>query len=114
MFMANQEPPLQTRNVSLSPGAADALSREWPLTGMKQKELMSRLVEFFAFLDRPSQQLITGTLPPEYVDDAAGRLTDLAKQWIRDRQVEAGLPPHEAALERRRRADVESSGEPGA
>lgn len=85
-----------------------SLDREWPLTGMKQKELLSRLVEFFAHLDRPGQQLITGSLPREYVDDAASRLTERAKLWITERQDEAGLPPHEVELERKRRADVAS------
>lgn len=62
------------RTVEISISARDALDAAVALEGVKQKELMSRLIERFAELDRPSQQLFLGTLASEYAADAGERL----------------------------------------
>lgn len=77
--------------MELSARAITRLDEVGTLEGMKQKEVISRLVEAWAAVDRPCRQLLLGTLPLEYAHDAGERLADQLAQRIMD--VQGPSPP---------------------
>lgn len=56
---------------------------------MSMVEVMSRLAETYAAADRAGRQLLLGTLPSSYADDAAKRLVDALVGRIRDAEQSA-------------------------
>lgn len=92
------QPKRQTRVIDLSDEAIGGLDAIYKVEGMKQKEMLSRLVEWFVGLDRPCRQLVLGNLPSEYAQDASERLA--RKSLERVHEIEGtNAPP--AVKERR-------------
>ena len=64
------------RQYELSKDAADRLDLCSATHGIGKKELMSRLVERFSGLDFACQQLLIGTLAPEFTKQASQMMVD--------------------------------------
>ena len=52
---------------------------------MTQIGLLSRLVLFYSRQDRPGRQIMAGTLPLDYADDAARQLAERAVELLHER-----------------------------
>jgi len=63
--------PRQNINIELGEGNKDRLEqlREW--NGMTQKELVSRIINWFCGQDRVLQQIVLGQIPEEIAPDVA-------------------------------------------
>lgn len=84
-------PTRYNRQLELSAEAFRALDEVRIELGMTQKQLFSRVIEWFAQQEKESQHLIVGRLPDRYCSDAAMRL---AKRTLELRQIDPNqLPP---------------------
>jgi hypothetical protein len=64
----------QNLNIELADGNKDQLERVRAWNGMTQKEMVSRLINWFCTQDRVVQQVILGVIPEEIAPDVAQML----------------------------------------
>jgi len=83
------------RTIEMSPEAWAVLDGALELEGMKQKLAVSRVIECWAAMSRPTRQMMIGTLPSEYVGDAAERAAQEMAAFCSAREAKAsgGEPP---------------------
>ena len=61
----------QNLNIELAPGSKEKLEKLRDWNGMTQKELVSRIMNWFCTQDRVVQQIILGQIPSEIAPDLA-------------------------------------------
>lgn len=80
----------QNLNIELADGNKDQLERVRAWNGMTQKELVSRLINWFCGQDRVVQQVILGVIPEEIAPDVAQMLL---KRLATAKPGDAKTPP---------------------
>ena len=88
------------RTIEMSTEAWAVMDSVLELEGMKQKEAVSRIIECWAALSRPARQLMIGTLPTEYSEDATKRAAAEIGDFCRDREAKASPAQDERASPR--------------
>jgi len=86
----------QNLNIELADGNKDQLERVRAWNGMTQKEMVSRLINWFCNQDRVVQQVILGVIPEEIAPDVAQmllkRLASGAKPGVQQLPGEPSQP----------------------
>ena len=92
----------QNINIELADGAKEQLEEIRTRTGMTQKELVARLIDWFASQDRVVQQIILRQIPDEIAADVAKMMLEKMSREASEFRAAAAPPVSLTTREQRR------------